>query len=369
MSRAILNDVLLIPDFLGWITGRWAEQLRRELAPHRSLTCPSWLLRRRPALFRWLARHSRVVLNLDPWFAGAAVREMSRLAHRTLWASMIHHFNENDPNAVCVAEADLCIAACEDSQRRLLEMGKGQKKVLLVENGVDLEEFRPLDRVECRRRLGFDSRKLAVGFVGKASSDSGGRKGLETLARVVAALSREEVELVICGKGWDGWCRDMRERGATVRQMGFLDRKCMPAFYSSLDVLLITSRNEAGPATLLEAMSCATPAVATRTGIVPKVVVPGENGYSLEPGDVDGFVRILKKLAGSRRDCSSLGAKARATVADNWSWHDKLNPLVRAIEVHLRSDGHSSPLIDWTAPARRTLERLAQGRESRHFVS
>ena len=55
---------------------------------------------------------------------------------------------------------------------------------------------------------------------------------------------------------------------------------------------MVTSRNEGGLAPVLEAMACGVPAVASRTGIVPKVVVTGENGHCRSP---------MTFLASSRR--------------------------------------------------------------------
>ena len=53
--------------------------------------------------------------------------------------------------------------------------------------------------------------------------------------------------------------------GVSANALDFLPRNLLPGFYSSIDAYLMTSRVEGGPCTVLEAMACETPVVATRS--------------------------------------------------------------------------------------------------------
>jgi glycosyltransferase involved in cell wall biosynthesis len=343
----MFNDVLLIPDLFAWITGRYAEELSKALKPYRTLTCPTWFLRRHPRVFRGLARHSRMIVNIDPWFAQDVMRQCRGLPQQRPVACVLHHVNDDDPNAAFIAQADLSIATCEAAQEYLATLVQSPRQVLLVEIGVDTEEFRPLDKTKCRRLLGIDEKGFLVGYVGKVSSDFHGRKGLDTLQQIVSAFASEpNIEFAFCGGGLAEWRKRFGGGKGRLRHFGFIDRERLCVFYNALDVLLMTSRNEGGPAGILEAMACGVPTVASRTGLVPKLVATGINGYSLDPKDVSGFIEAIRRLAADRDLCTLLGKRARITVAEAWGWQIKLAPFAKAIKRTLATEDHSPPHRD-----------------------
>ena len=124
-------------------------------------------------------------------------------------------------------------------------------------------------------------------------------KGLDTL-EIVAREARKSIpNLHVCflGLGWDEEVREFQQQGISANYTGFIPQSWLPAFYSSIDVHLVTSRIEGGPVTVLEAMACETPVVTTRVGLVPHTIVDGKNGFSADIGDIDSLVRQLGDLA------------------------------------------------------------------------
>jgi glycosyltransferase involved in cell wall biosynthesis len=71
---------------------------------------------------------------------------------------------------------------------------------------------------------------------------------------------------------------------------------------------------------LLEAMASGTPVVASRTGGIPEVVVDGETGFLVEPGDVDALRDRLATLLGDRRLAHRMGDAGRDAVLDRLTW-------------------------------------------------
>jgi len=72
--------------------------------------------------------------------------------------------------------------------------------------------------------------------------------------------------------------------------------------------------------TAIEAMASGTPVVASRVGGLPEVVVDGETGYLVEPGDVDALRDRLRQLVGNPRLARRMGDNARDRVLDRFTW-------------------------------------------------
>ncbi|WP_161604301.1 glycosyltransferase family 4 protein [Roseiconus nitratireducens] len=289
-----------------------------------------------------------MLVNLDPWYAAAI------LHHRTpsnVVFSVLHHVNADDPNAPSVASADVPVAACEQALKLLKQLAPDDREVLLIENGVDVRRFVRHSKSSARQTLGISNDSFLVGYSGKYSSDYGGRKGLDILESVIRKLTSidDRVRFVLCGKGWDHWLdtagKDVRDG---VINLGFLPSSHLPQFYSAMDVFVSTSRVEAGPATVLESLACGTPVVASKTGVVPKVVVDGRTGVCVQGDSADDFVIALVNLRDDPELRTQLASNARSMIENCWSWESKMTPFVDAIRQRLcESDQKVSR---WTGP-------------------
>jgi glycosyltransferase involved in cell wall biosynthesis len=96
------------------------------------------------------------------------------------------------------------------------------------------------------------------------------------------------------------------------------------AVYAAADLVLLTSRTEGLPAVLIEAGLRELPVVATDVGYVRSIVVDGETGLLIEPGDGTELVSAITRVL---RDGARLGRRARPyclarfdleRVADSW---------------------------------------------------
>jgi glycosyltransferase involved in cell wall biosynthesis len=69
----------------------------------------------------------------------------------------------------------------------------------------------------------------------------------------------------------------------------------------------------------IEALAAGRPVVATRVGGVPDVVVDGEDGYHVEPGDIDSLAERLHALAGDPERRRTMGEHGRARVLSRYA--------------------------------------------------
>jgi glycosyltransferase involved in cell wall biosynthesis len=132
---------------------------------------------------------------------------------------------------------------------------------------------------------------------------------------------------------------------AIAERVHFLGtRPDIPELLALIDVLLLTSLNEANPVSILEGLACGKPVVATRVGSVPETVVDDEVGYLVESGSVAAMARRVVELFRDSCVAAALGAAGRRHVVAHWSvermvdgyedlllrvYEKKIAPLVR----------------------------------------
>ena len=91
----------------------------------------------------------------------------------------------------------------------------------------------------------------------------------------------------------------------------------------------------------LEAMACGTPVVASRVGGIPEVVVDGETGRLVEPGDVAALGQALRETLADPERARRMGEAGRGRVEAHFSWDriaDRTIAVYRdAIEHHGRA--------------------------------
>jgi len=93
-----------------------------------------------------------------------------------------------------------------------------------------------------------------------------------------------------------------------------------------MDLLLVTSDNEGGPLTVLEAMACGVPCISTPVGLVPQAIRSGQNGYIVPRGNIEEFVKAILELAKDKEQHRRFAQSARQHVVDNFDWQITLQP-------------------------------------------
>ena len=114
----------------------------------------------------------------------------------------------------------------------------------------------------------FKPRKIRIGL----SACLTPRKDIDKLYEALDLINPDNYELIISGFRW-GNALDVFAEQIKCTYIGKLDYKDMPKFYHNIDYFLITSKDEGGPLTLMEALACGVPVISTDTGNVGEVNV------------------------------------------------------------------------------------------------
>ncbi len=108
---------------------------------------------------------------------------------------------------------------------------------------------------------------------------------------------------------------------------GVLNGKSLAKAYSDADVFVLPSHSEDQPLTILEAMSCGVPVVATDVGSISEVVENGINGFLINPGDIGELAGRLDLLCNNRELRESISAANRSKALERFSIENYIRSL------------------------------------------
>lgn len=204
--------------------------------------------------------------------------------------------------------ADLVIAVSEDEKAHAASIGIDPARLRCVNNGV--APISSDGRAAVRTRLGLQDDHIAIGFVGRFSSEKGPDRMIDTFAQVAA--KHANARMVMLGDGpMEATVKAQTERlGITDRVIwpGPVDgREHMPA----LDILALPSAYEGLPYAVLEARAAGLPIVATDVGGVSTVVSDGEDGFIVENWDPAAFADRLAGLVADGESRARLASTSR----------------------------------------------------------
>jgi glycosyltransferase involved in cell wall biosynthesis len=199
-------------------------------------------------------------------------------------------------------------------KQKILLMGIKENKVTVIPNGLDFGQFKVIDRIEARHRLGIPENLPFVLFVGSLDQIKGGEYLIEAL-KEMARYPDSFPHLLMLGDGPQQEALLSRaEKLGIADRVSFLGKRPhneIPLWMNAADVFCLPSIREGRPNVLLEALACGTPVVASGVGSVPEII--NENNG-----------RIAKT-----KDPKNLSVQIRSCVQRSWDREAIRNSLNR----------------------------------------
>ncbi|MGQ9505242.1 MAG: glycosyltransferase [Thermogutta sp.] len=307
--------------------GPLGELLAKEIPTFSGLLSHKYDLRVLPRLW-WLLRKRNVdaVITVgtggDKMFWG---RLAAFFAGVPVIASALHSTGLPDRvewlNRILAPLTDAFIAVARPHAEFLVsEEGCSRNRTWVIPNGVDTDRFSPRPpNPQLRQNLGLPPESSVVTIVAALRPE----KNHELFLRAAAAIQHrfENVHFLIVG---DGPRRKMLEELAddlgvrdVVHFLGVRDD--IPEILGMTDVVVLSSHMEANPLSILEAMACAKPVVATRVGSVPTNVIDGLTGFLVPPEDALALAERCGLLLSSAQLREEMGRAARRHVLQHAS--------------------------------------------------
>lgn len=189
-----------------------------------------------------------------------------------------------------------------------------------IPNVIDTTLYCPHEKLKARSILGLPKDKKIILFSGMGAFNP--YKGTIYLIKALIKLSKTDYEFVVVGHcDKNIFPLQVQEK---IHLLGFIsEEEKMIQAYNASDVLLITSIADNFPNVVIEAMACGIPVVGFATGGIKDQIHHQQNGWLVEPKDIEGIVDGVKWVL-EEANYAMLQRNAREYVENNCSYKNVL---------------------------------------------
>jgi glycosyltransferase involved in cell wall biosynthesis len=268
------------------------------------------------------------------------------------------HFRGNSFSRWKHRQVDCFIAASEAIRRILVADGVPHDRTVTVHEGIDVDHVRAAPPVNVHEAFWLPHDAPVVGNVAALVPHKGQRHLVEAAHLVVQEIP--DARFVILG---EGELREQLER--QVRDHHLEKHVLLPGFRTDVlgcikgfDLFVMSSVTEGLGTSLLDAMACARPIVATRAGGIPEIVEDGATGLLVPPRDhtalAAAIVRMLRDETMRRRmgEAGAIRVQERFTV-------ERMAAATAAVYQRVAGKGHAADSSDPQTPAAATRRQPA----------
>lgn len=168
------------------------------------------------------------------------------------------------------------------------------KKIIQIDNNIDLKNFSSLPKDKAREKLKISTKKKIILY--GAQNPQSKRKGWNFFIDALRKIDKKDYFLLIFGKFWSHKVLD--EIGIEYKSMGFINEiNILNEVYSSADLFVASSIQDAWPKTFAEVMYCGTPVVCFDNTSISEIVDHKKNGYVVNDFSSDGLKKGIEWLA------------------------------------------------------------------------
>lgn len=220
------------------------------------------------------------------------------------------------------------IAVSQDLEQWLLDtVAVSPKKVVQIYNGVDHARFSSSSSVAevcgLPEEFGGDD-LIIIGTVGRAAAVKNQISLLEAfeLIRKNEPLLAERLRLIIVGDGPEFKSLEAKVADAQLQDSVWLagNRNDIPELLKNFDIFVLPSLGEGISNTILEAMSCRLPIIATNVGGNPELVNE-TNGILVPVDDSERLANAIVTLAKDDQQRERLATESLARVTSEFCWN------------------------------------------------
>ncbi len=225
-------------------------------------------------------------------------------------------------------------------RRRVVESGVDPRRVVTIRNGIDVERLRPRrDRSALAQTVLSEAEEIIL-FLGRLEHVKGPDRALDVFETLIEKHPR--AGLLMVGDG--SLERELKARAAAtpglagrVHWAGAQPMEKISGFFAAADALLVSSRNEGLPTTVLESLAAGVPVVTVPVGGVPEVVRDGETGFCTGENTVAALAAALERCFSGDDLRKRVVAGGRAFVESELTWEQTARRHLEFYERAIRT--------------------------------
>lgn len=242
-----------------------------------------------------------------------------RLGVSIIWHARIPH-SDRFLDRFLSARCSRIIAVSQAVKRRFNWLQ--EEKIRVIYNGVDTKRFAPgLPYDQIMNKFNLKKNNVVIGTVGRISPE----KGLEFLISATKDVVKvhPQAKILIVGEGNTQYLLALQAKvdelnlSSHVIFAGFHNN--IPEVLRSIDIFCLPSLTEGFNRTLLEAMACGLPIVATEVGGNVEIIKDGLNGLLVPPRDSAALSSAIVDLLNNKSKARRIGTEARRIVEKSYS--------------------------------------------------
>jgi glycosyltransferase involved in cell wall biosynthesis len=231
---------------------------------------------------------------------------------------------------------------CNDLKNAVVELGISPEKVVVVPNGVDIDKFRPVDRLVARRELDLPMDSKVLISVGGLVERKGFHRIIAALPEIRKTIS-QVMYIIVGGPSVEG--NKEPELRRLVIELGLRDavlfagpqpHETLHKWLSAADVFCLATSNEGWANVFLEGMACGLPVVTSRVGGNEEVVASDEYGTLFDLDDRRQMVEAILNALEKGWDRARLVEYARSN-----SWEKRIDGLISEFRRIMQLDDSS----------------------------
>ncbi len=219
---------------------------------------------------------------------------------------------------------DAFIAVSEGEKGVLIRGGVDNKKIHVIPSGIDFSSFEKDTLIlsqdaYLRRELSFAADDYLVGIVTRLAEDKDNRS--LTQATKILKEHSSKIKIIVIGQAPLRMDSDRGPKDSSGEDIFFFlgFKEEMPQILNSLDVLVHSSYLEGMENSILNAMASRLPVVAADGKGIPELVLHGETGLVVPPGNPSALARAVLKLYNDRHLAVRLGRRGYEVIHQKFS--------------------------------------------------
>jgi L-malate glycosyltransferase len=229
-------------------------------------------------------------------------------------------------------QVDLFICASEAIRKMLVGDGIPRKRTVTVHEGIDLGKVNAAPPADLHQDLWLPHGAPIVGNVAALVPHKGQRYLVEAAVKLLP--DQPDARVVIAGEG------ELRPSLEQQIKQHHLEKHVLLAgfrpdilsLHKAFDIFVMSSVTEGLGTSLLDAMACGKPVVATNVGGIPEVVADGETGILVPPRDPAAMAEALRQLLADPALRERMGAAGLVRVRTTFSAAHMVRNTLRAYQ-------------------------------------